>query len=307
MSYTTQFSLGPDRTPTIIRLLMIVLGVMSTLATLINPLFYTFLSLPGPQEWFSLSWWGIKHYFLWQPISYLFVESLGGQGVTFLFLVNLAFDIYILWIIGSAVLEHVGAGKFLRFYLVCGIVPGLVSLALMGLSGHYQMIAGPSACLLALFTVWTMFHPESELLLFFLIPAKAKWLLAGILGSIVLISVSQLDFIGLGLYLSGILCGYLYGVIGWELQGPFAFTHSLEKMLEKISKRFRRAKVSHASTPYVEQNEGKIIDFLTGKPLLDDERFMDTMLTKISQHGEKSLSWSEKRRMKKISERKTKK
>jgi len=52
--------------------------------------------------------------------------------------------------------------------------------------------------------------------------------------------------------------------------------------------------------------EGKpnVIDMNTGKPLDDDDAFVDAMLAKISKQGENSLSWSERRRLNLISERK---
>lgn len=293
MTTTTSPLWGPDTTPKVILRLILLTCFVAIGSALIDPLLTQIFSVPGLQSLLSLSWYGVHRYYLWQPISYLFVQSTGAFGITLPFLIGLAFDMYILWIMGSTVVETVGTKPFLRLYFLSGIFAGLIALWIMFLTGRYSIVAGPMSSILALITVWTMLQPQATILLFFVFPIQAKWLLAGILGAIILIHVSQQSWIYLALYLSGALFGYLYALIAWHLRSPFDFTQRFDNFLIAWKNRNRKP--------------SKIIDFKTGRPIEDDEKFMDAMLNKISQKGEKSLTWRERRRMNVIAEKKRKK
>lgn len=287
MTYTSSAFLGPEETPSAIKQMILATVSIAILAALTEPLFTQIFGIPGLQTLLSLSWFGIRHYFLWQPLSYLFVQANGSSGITFPFLIGLAFNMYILWIMGTAVLGVVGTKPFLRLYFFSGIGAGLLALFVMYLTGRYGILAGPLPSILAIMTVWTMLNAEASLLLYFLFPIKAKWLLAGVLGGILLVNISQGDWISLVLYFSGALLGYLYGVVAWGLTSPFAWTHGFDRLLGSWKSK-----------------KTKIIDIRTVMPIEDDERFVDAMLTKIAKKGEKSLTWRERRRLNSISQRK---
>lgn len=78
-----------------------------------------------------------------------------------------------------------------------------------------------------------------------------------------------------------------------NLTSPFNFTQSFDKALIGS---FKGKKMT-----------SKIVDIQTGQQWSsNDDAFIDSMLTKISKHGEASLTPSERRRMQNISERKMK-
>lgn len=260
--------------------------------------------LIGPEELLSLSWGGLKQYFLWQPLTYLFIQDGSGQGITITFLVMLFLSMYILWIFGSTLQERLGTARFLGLYLVSGILSGLAAIFVMPLVGHYTVLAGPSSALLAIFMMWTMCNPESELLFFFLLPVKTRWLLAILLGAILLGSLSSGDIVSMTYYLTGPFFGYLYGLLGFGLQSPYAFTHKFDQAVLDIRSRFLE-KLTREK-PAIVEPKTKIYDFKSGEPVLDDDAFVDAMLTKISQYGEKSLTSAERKRMDQISARKSK-
>lgn len=306
MSYTTQFRWGPEQTPSLIQKLIIITSATTILSALIDlPLAHLF-SMPGPQILLSLSWYGISNFFIWEPLSYMFVQYNWGQGITLFFLIGLLFNMYMLWILGSAIYEQVGPKSFLGFYFTAGIVSAIAALVFMPLSGQYPVLSGPTPTILALFMVWTMSNPDNELLFFFLFPIKAKWLMAGILGAIFLVCLSQWDVVNFIFYFSGAIIGYVYGAIAWEMRGPFAFTHGFDRMLSNLGLRYRVAKIKAEQKKQKEETSSKIIDMSTGEPVMEDDKFVDEMLAKISKHGEKSLTWNERRRMRKISEKKAK-
>ncbi len=297
MTYTSPYRFTPGLTPAVIKYLIITTCAVSIFAALTNNLFTSIFQAPGPQDWLSLSWYGLKHLYIWQFVSYLFLQYSGFGGITFSFLINLTLSMYFLWILGSIIHERVGDGPFLRLYLLSGVFAGLAALLVMPITG-YSALAGPAPALLALLVVWTMLHPGAEILLFFLIPIQAKWLALGVLGAVLLVSLAQLDLGYAVFYFSGALFGYLYALLAWNLEGPFPATHPFDHAIARIG-----IKVRHRLNKWrnkKEENSKKIIQF----PLNDDQ-FVDAMLSKISRYGENSLSWSERRRMDEIARKKS--
>lgn len=294
------FRLGPEFTPATVRKLIIYTLCFSLGSAFLDPFFTQIFGVPGPQEWFSLSWWGFQHYLLWQPITYLFVHPIGYGGIGFSYFIGLIFNIYILWVIGSDICQRIDEKSFMRFYLICGILSGIATLFIMPLIGQYVLLAGPATSVMAVLLIWAFLNPEQELLLFFLFPVKAKWLSLGILGLALLISLSNLQFIYFFHYLLGALFGYMYGLTVWGVHSPFPHLYKPELAIIRASQKIRRL-VPHKKG----SSKSKVVNIKTGEPD-DDEDFIDSMLEKISKYGENSLSFSERKRMEKISEKKSK-
>ncbi|MBA3239396.1 MAG: rhomboid family intramembrane serine protease [Parachlamydiaceae bacterium] len=304
MSYTSSYGGTAAPVSKALRYLMWTLAIVSIFCALVDGFFIYYLEMNGPQALLSLSWNGLKNWYIWQPLSYLFVLSSGNGGLSFSFFWELFIDLYVLWIFGGSLLDRIGNSAFFRFYFVIGIIVGLATLLCMPLLKQYTTLAGPGAPLLAIITLWTMLNLESELLLFFLIPFKAKWIFTAIFGVLLLINISHLNFIGALFDIFSVLGGYLYGTLAWELASPFAFTEPLDKFLIKLGNQLRSLISFEKSTTLKADKESKIFDFASGTILEDDDVFMDNALNKISKFGEKSLTWSERARMKKISEKK---
>jgi membrane associated rhomboid family serine protease len=306
MTYTANYGWGPGDTPKTIQYLIWVTCISSVLCALLNNFFLYYLGMNGPQQLFSLSWGGLSNWYIWQPLTYLFLQSSGSQGISIFFLIELLFNMYILWIMGTGILERVGANSFVRFYFVCGIITGIITLLFMPVYSQYAVLAGSTPIILAIMFIWAMIHPESELLLFFILPVKAKWIIAGIIAGIFLINLSHLDFLTMTYYYIGILVGYFYAVCVWGLSSPFKITHPFDEKLASLGSGIRQIRSKKEEARNLVDNKAKIFDFFTGKAVMDDDKFMDTMLEKISLYGEHSLTWSERNRMNRISDRKSK-
>lgn len=286
--------------PSALKRLIILTAMVAILSALTQSIFEIFGLFPGPQNYLSLSWWGLSHFYLWQPITFLFIQDAAGAGVTFFFLLKLFVLMYLVWVIGGILYQLIGKGPFLRLYLLGGMGAGLATLPFMWLTGSYEMIAGAAPAVLILVTVWTMAMPETEVYLFFILPLKVKWLVLYLFGAIALVTLSELDFVSFVLYLSAILIGFVYAVGVHRWHSPYPHTRKLEQWLirvcdaveEMVPSRFRSG------------HQNKIVDIDSGEPLKDDDAFVDAMLEKIARHGEESLSWSEQRRLKQISEKK---
>lgn len=284
---------GPGETPGVIRRLIFATCFISLLAALTNGIFVHLLQAKGPFDFLTLSWNGMVHYYLWQPVTYLFVQE-SIHGVHLYFLVALFLNMYALWILGSTLQERIGTRQFLYLYFFSGILAGLTALLVMPLTGQYMNLSGPTAAILAVFVLWTMYNPDSELLLFFLLPIKTKWLLAGILGMTFLISLSQWDLVNFTFYLFGALYGYLFGLIFCRLKSPFEVTHHIDEAIINALNRWPRKTTK--------SKDSKIVDFSTFQASpLDDDDFVDAMLTKIAKFGEQSLTAKERKRMESIS------
>lgn len=306
MQYTASYGLGPGNTPRTISTLVTTTSAISLLCAFVNNL-VAYFGFTTPQELLSLSWSGLAHWHLWQPLTYFFVQAGGQAGISLSFLFALLFNMYILWIMGASTFERVGKGPFLRFYFITGALTGLCTLLLMPVIGQYSVLAGTAPIILAVLLVWTMLHPNNELLLFFIIPIKARWLLPTFVMLLLLINLSQLNFIELIFNLMGLLIGYFYAAMIWGLETPYNMMRKSDAFFISLGSGIRKLfPVGELEkNPSSEDNRAEIIDFHTGKAVMDDDLFMDKVLEKISKYGEKSLTWNERHRMHKISERKS--
>lgn len=294
MRETSTYSWGPEKTPTPILWIVYTTLIVSVFSTISNTIVQKLFGVPGPETWLGLSWWGLKKFFIWQPFTYLFIQDSYGQGISGLYLINLFFNLYIIWVMGSVIIEEFGPKSFIKLYFISGMIAGLAALLTMPLSGIYSLLAGPTPAVLALLIVWTLLYPNIELLLFFAIPIKAKWLTVSIAGLVLLNALSQLDLNSFVFYGTGILIGYVWAVGIYGLTSPFKKLGHLETL---IARTFSRPDSRSSS---------KIIDFNTGKSVESDEEFVDRMLAKIAKLGHKSLSSDEKKRLDAISMRRPK-
>jgi membrane associated rhomboid family serine protease len=250
----------------------------------------------------------MSRYLWWQPISFLFVHHTGYQGINLGLLTLLLFNMYILWAIGSDVHHRVGKKSFLRFYFITGIVAGLLSFLFMLITRQFGIVSGATPSILGILVVWTLINPEEELLLFFLIPVKAKWLTTGIIGALLLTTLSSLNLVSFSLCFFGALIGYLYALIAWDLHSPFFVMYRFELAVIRHSEKIRRAFFRLLSLIKPLEKTGRksnIFDIKTGKSVLDDDDFVDAMLRKMARHGQDSLTWQEKQRMREITEKKS--
>ncbi len=240
---------------------------------------------PEVQKIFSLSWAGIKSLFLWQFITYIFTET-GPISLGFFF--SLAFNMYLLWMFGTSLIERIGLKTFLILYFTAPLIGALAALPFSSLT-----LAGSTNAVYPLLIVWMMLNPYSQLLLFFTLPFKSYLLILSLIGISIILELSSGRWeAGISLLISCIY-SYFFSLIVWRKISPITFLNPFEKKVLKLLEK-KVDRLYHSS---------KIYDIKSGKPILDDEQFMDAMLDRIARHGEGSLTRSEKKRMKEISKR----
>lgn len=169
MSYQSYSLWSHSNTSKSIQVLIFMTAIVTVCSAALEPLFINVFKMHGPQEFFGLSWWGLANYYLWQPLTCLFVQT-DTSGINLSFLLGLTFNMYILWLFGTNLIEAYGRGPFFRLYFLSGILGSLA--ALLVTSYSYKVIAGTTPCILAIFVAWAILHRDTQILLFFSYQSK---------------------------------------------------------------------------------------------------------------------------------------
>ncbi len=149
---------------------------------------------------------------VWRLVSFIFLPSDDYS------LFYLALGLYIDWLIANALEGEWGALRFDIFYL-CGIIGAIVSGMITGYATNEYLN-------LSLFLAFAILNPDYQLLIFFIIPIKVKWL-------------AIIDFVGL-------LLLFILGTWWTQLSLLMAFANIIlffgGHLYQKIKNFFRRKK-----------------------------------------------------------------
>lgn len=146
--------------PNLMRYLVVGNVIVYLLAMFSNWTAVSFLS-------FNLS--ALLHGEVWRLITFIFVPS---DTNMFFFAVSL----YFYYFIGNVLEREWGSAKF-TFYYLSGLVLTLASDVIASLiTGGNYTVAGTGYINLSMFFAFAMLYPDMQVLLFFLIPLKVKWL-----------------------------------------------------------------------------------------------------------------------------------
>jgi membrane associated rhomboid family serine protease len=123
-------------------------------------------------EYLSLNpYYIVTRGFIWQIVTYIFLH-----GSPMHLLVNM----YVLVMFGIQVEEVLGSGKMLFYFFFCGIGAGFIIFVIGFLqlinAGAYTATIGASGAVFGILIAFAFFFPDSIILLFFVIPVKAKYL-----------------------------------------------------------------------------------------------------------------------------------
>lgn len=148
--------------------------------------------------------------YIWQLFSYMFLHA-----PTTVF--HIFFNMYALLIFGVSIEQAWGSRRFLYYYLFCGIGAGitiyLINL-ITGGAGYYHPTIGASGAVFGLLLAFGVLYPNTELLLFFILPIKAKYLVImyGLVELYLELFGRQSNISHLG-HLGGLLFGIIYFLI----------------------------------------------------------------------------------------------
>lgn len=216
---------------------------------------------------------GIQAHYYWQFLTYALVTPS---------ILTLAFNLFLIWAFSGPLIERFGTPSYLLLTASSTLLGGLAGYALLTLTHSVIPLLDCTPLLYGLLAAWLIANPDSLLWLFFAIPLKSRTLLLGLIGLNLWTDLAAGAYAHAAASLAGALTGALFAEFIWKLEGPFLrFLHTPPK-----------------------PTGPKIYDFKTGRPLPDDDDFMDRMLAKISRLGADSLTPDERARMEEISRRK---
>ena len=156
---------GVYRTPPVVKNLLII-NALIFMAQELLPFGKTMTGYGALHYWES-PWFGV-----WQHVSYMFLHNDIG---------HLFFNMFALWMFGRVLEYDLGSKRFLVFYLLSGIGAGILYNCVNWIQFHYFGIPpgatiGASGAIYGILLGFGMLHPNSIILLFFMIPMKAKYL-----------------------------------------------------------------------------------------------------------------------------------
>ena len=145
---------------------------------------------------FSFPW------FVWQLFTYMFLH--GGFG-------HLIFNMLTLWMFGTPLEQTWGTRRFLRYYFLCGVGAGICDTLVNVALGHRTSTIGASGAIYGLLLAFGVLFPDTKVLMSFLFPIKAKYLVM-IYGAVALLSALGSGNSGVSniAHLGGMLFGYVY-------------------------------------------------------------------------------------------------
>ena len=226
-------------------------------------------------QYCALSNSGLAHGRVWQFITFQFLHM--GQGH---FLGNML-GIYFFC---RAVEDFYGGKKMLLMYFACGIFGGVLQtgLGLLVPSVFGLPVVGASAGVFGLLAMYAARNPEGEILIFFVVPAKAKhiaWLGAAVALFYTLVPADR--GMAHAAHLGGMMMGWALVRFDWRRFAP------RKRDEETIAGRTARLVVTDAppATPATAE--------------------VDAILDKISAHGINSLSKREREILEAAGKKKT--
>ncbi|MDP8205333.1 MAG: rhomboid family intramembrane serine protease [Candidatus Electryonea clarkiae] len=189
---------------------------------------------------FGLSPYRFWHGFLWQPFTYMFLH--GG-------FMHVFWNMFLLWMFGAQLESIWGPRRFLTYYLICGVGAGLLNAVVT--PGSPIPIVGASGSIYGLLLAFGLTFPNRVILLWFVLPIKAKYLVI-IMGALELFfALSQPSSpIAHFAHLGGMLFGLVYlrkdnwirSALRWQsnrvsrknLEVVWNRSHEMEKLQKEV-------------------------------------------------------------------------
>jgi membrane associated rhomboid family serine protease len=170
-------------------------------------------------------------FFVWQLFTYMFLH--GGIG-------HLLFNMLALWMFGTPLEQDWGTRRFLKYYFICGVGAGVCDTLVNVALGSRTHTIGASGALYGLLLAFGVLYPETRVLMNFLFPIKAKYLVI-IYGAIALLSsLGENSGVSNVAHLGGMLFGYLYLKGPWPaLRMPDALGAYRRWKLQRAKKKFQ--------------------------------------------------------------------
>ncbi len=138
----------------------------------------------------------------WTAVTYMFVH--GG-------FFHLFSNMLVLFFLGPRLERKWGGRFFLKFYFVTGLAGALSSILLFTMLGQATVMVGASAAIYGLLVAFALNWPNQRILLWFLVPVRAKWLVGALAGFTLLSTLGGVqDGVAHWAHLGGLVSGFVY-------------------------------------------------------------------------------------------------
>ncbi len=226
----------------------------------------------------------LTKYYVWQFGSYMFLH-----GDFFHIFLNM----YALMLFGLPVEQLWGSKKFVFYYFFTGIGAGIVIFlmnVLLGGAGAYIPTIGASGAVFGLLLAFGILFPDVELLVFFFIPMKAKFLVV-LYGGIELFALissgtsSNVSHIG---HLGGIV----FGLIFFFTARRRGITFSAKKIRARLGKEIKeRDRIINLDNSSSAQKLSVILEKLKkgGAEAITDDEYQYIKLSDILHESKKNV------------------
>jgi membrane associated rhomboid family serine protease len=252
------YSFGPGGiTKAVKYLLLINVGVF----------FLEFLWRPELIYLFGLTPALVKKGFIWQPFTYMFLH--GG-------LFHILFNMFALWMFGCEIERTWGTREFVKYYFITGLGAGLFTF-ILSFNSNIPTI-GASGAIFGILVAFALMFPDRLIYLYFLIPIKAKYLVAffAVLEFMASFRYTS-DGIGHFAHLGGMIVGYVYIKADFRIPSFFRLSTYVDRV--KDFKHRRRMKAIDKKR----EREQRLMERV------------DQILDKINQVGYHNLTREEKK------------
>jgi membrane associated rhomboid family serine protease len=282
-------SFGPRRSATVT---LLIINIAAFLLQLFLPRFLPVSVAARFDDYFPLSADGLRHGYIWQLITFQFMHANW---------MHLFGNCLAIFVFGREVEEALGRKNFLTLYFSSGVIGGLLQAlggVLLGMNfERYHNLAAPvvgaSAGAFGLTAAYALLFPDRVLLLFLIIPMRAKYLLLlSALATIWDLVFPERSVMGANVadaaHLGGMLTGILFVryAVHWHLQWPQLNRRQSRPMRRLVNVPSQKSALWGRTKDVIEEE-------LPPEEFLSKE--VDPILDKISAQGIQSLTERERK------------
>jgi membrane associated rhomboid family serine protease len=217
---------------------------------------------------------------VWQVFTYMFLHGSFW---------HLFFNMYALLLFGRALEQRWGKQRFFMFYIFTGVGAGIVTFIWNLFGNPYIPTIGASGAIFGIMLAFGLEFPDTMLLLFFLIPIRARYA-AFIFGGIELIMIITGSMQGIGhfTHLAGLLFGYIFYI--WRIRGRFSVkktrTPNVRTRLRQAQMKGRETISAGMKEKVLEQAEILRSKLERGSNLtVQEERLLDKLRESYNKYG----------------------
>ncbi len=215
----------------------------------------------------------------WRLVTYMFLHGS---------VLHVAFNMLWLWWMGRPVEQQLGPRNFLVIYFGSGIGGALINLVLSPFFAANVTI-GASGAVFGMMVAFAMLFPRIPIMLLFLPPIEARFLVAGLI-AIDLLFISSADNVARIVHLGGAFWGYV--LVKLYLQG-YNYDLWFEIFRQRFKKKKAPGKSGVSSSGSMNPRMRKVTDAEIVEEYSQDD--LDRILDKISKSGYEALTAEEKR------------